>query len=241
MTRDELRALAHALLLAEVGGEAVGRLCPRCGSAAHGRPYVAGSAVRVSLSYATDLVAVAWADGPVGIDVEDDGPPVDGRSRAELSAGEAAFKAAADVPVVGARAAGRVRRRGGRDRGQLAAGGSGSAGSPGSVSQASNSPSRSAPVLLRGERPELVGGHRAAAVLRDPGAQQLEERVVADGPPQRVQGERAALVDAVVEHQLRAGVAEDQVLRLAGQPPWWCSAQWSAVSPPDASDHSHSL
>jgi phosphopantetheinyl transferase len=99
VNRADLRELAHTLLREELGASAVGRLCPRCGSAEHGRPYAAGVAARVSVSYATDLVAVAWADGPVGIDVEDAGPPVDGRSRAEFSASEALFKAAADVPV----------------------------------------------------------------------------------------------------------------------------------------------
>ena len=99
MTRAELREVAHALLRAELGALSVGRLCPRCGSAAHGRPYAVGVTARVSLSYATDLVAVAWADGPVGIDVEDAGPAVDGTSREEFSAAEALLKADADVPV----------------------------------------------------------------------------------------------------------------------------------------------
>jgi hypothetical protein len=67
----------------------------------HGRPYavVPGGGPRVSLSYATGLVAVAWADGPVGIDVEDAGAPVGGTERAELSRDEALFKADAAVPV----------------------------------------------------------------------------------------------------------------------------------------------
>ncbi|QIG42120.1 hypothetical protein G5V58_04445 [Nocardioides anomalus] len=94
-----LRELAHALLREELGARSVGRLCPRCGSAAHGRPYAVGATARVSISYATDLVAVAWAEGPVGIDVEDVGPPVDGRPRAEFSVAEALFKAGAEVPV----------------------------------------------------------------------------------------------------------------------------------------------
>jgi phosphopantetheinyl transferase len=103
MHRAELRALAHELLRAELGATTVGRLCPRCGSSEHGRPYVVGAVVgppaRVSISYSTDLVAVAWANGPVGIDVEDDGPPVADTDRTEFSRLEALLKADADVPV----------------------------------------------------------------------------------------------------------------------------------------------
>ncbi len=68
--RDLLRHEAEALLRHETGAEVVARLCARCGSSAHGRPQVSGDA-QVSISYATDLVAVAWSrSGPVGIDVE---------------------------------------------------------------------------------------------------------------------------------------------------------------------------
>jgi len=101
--RAGLRALAHAVLHDELGATAVGRLCPRCGGAEHGRPYVVtagGAAPQVSLSYAADLVAVAWGAGPLGIDIEDAGPPVDGTDRLELSRREALLKAGADVPVV---------------------------------------------------------------------------------------------------------------------------------------------
>lgn len=99
MDRTALRDLAHAVLRDELGATDVGRLCPRCGSAEHGRPYAVGASSRVSISYATDLVAVAWGDGPVGIDVEDDGGPVDGVDRRELSRREALFKADVDVPA----------------------------------------------------------------------------------------------------------------------------------------------
>ena len=51
----------------------------------------------MSLSYAAGLVAVAWADGPLGIDIEDAGPPVDGVDRLEFSRREALFKADAEV------------------------------------------------------------------------------------------------------------------------------------------------
>jgi hypothetical protein len=100
--RAELRALAEAVLHEELGAVTAGRLCPRCGGSDHGRPYVVtqdGAAPQISLSYAEGLVAVAWADGPVGIDVEDDGPPVDGVDRTEFSRREAVVKAGADVPT----------------------------------------------------------------------------------------------------------------------------------------------
>jgi phosphopantetheinyl transferase len=61
----------------------------------------AGLTPRVSLSYAVGLVAVAWADGPVGIDIEMDGPPVDGLDRRAWSRREAVFKADAEVRTAG--------------------------------------------------------------------------------------------------------------------------------------------
>jgi 4'-phosphopantetheinyl transferase len=54
----------------------VGRLCPQCGSAAHGRPWVelrrAGAVRRleVSLARSGPHVVTAVADRPVGVDVE---------------------------------------------------------------------------------------------------------------------------------------------------------------------------
>ncbi|MBZ5736531.1 hypothetical protein [Nocardioides mangrovi] len=44
------------------------RLCPHCGSVAHGRPLLAGR--QLSLAYADGLALVAIADAPVGVDVE---------------------------------------------------------------------------------------------------------------------------------------------------------------------------
>jgi 4'-phosphopantetheinyl transferase len=99
LTRAELRELAHELLRRELDAPRIGRLCPRCGSGEHGRPYAVGTTRRLSISYATDLVAVAWADGPVGIDIEDDGPPVADTDRAGLSRAEALFKADAAAPA----------------------------------------------------------------------------------------------------------------------------------------------
>lgn len=76
-SRSLLRQLAEQTLLEETGGAQVVRLCPWCGSDQHGRPVVLGSPAAVSIAYAADLVAVAWSpDGPVGIDVEADGPGV---------------------------------------------------------------------------------------------------------------------------------------------------------------------
>jgi 4'-phosphopantetheinyl transferase len=91
------------VLREELGAAAVGRLCPRCGSAEHGRPYVRvaeGPAPAVSLSYAEGLVAVAWSwAGPVGVDVEAAGPPVDGTERRDWTRAEAALKAGGDPPL----------------------------------------------------------------------------------------------------------------------------------------------
>lgn len=77
-------AVAAALLLARVAvAEACGiepadirvdRRCPRCGSTAHGVPRVVradgGPVPHLSLSRARDLVVVALAGSPVGVDVE---------------------------------------------------------------------------------------------------------------------------------------------------------------------------
>jgi 4'-phosphopantetheinyl transferase len=66
----------HEVLRDRLGATAVGRLCPRCGSAEHGRPWVrlpagAGPAPSVSTAYAGGLALVAWSwDAPVGVDVE---------------------------------------------------------------------------------------------------------------------------------------------------------------------------
>ena len=102
-SRLHLRALAHEVLRAETGAVDVTRLCPRCGSTDHGRPLArmaSGTAPEVSISYADDLVAVAWSwVGPVGIDVEADGAPVEGIDRRAWTEAEAAFKADADVPL----------------------------------------------------------------------------------------------------------------------------------------------
>ena len=75
-SRGSLRLLAEQVLL-ETGGTRVVRLCAWCGSDRHGRPVVLGTTATVSMAYAGDLVAVAWStSGPVGIDLEVDGPAV---------------------------------------------------------------------------------------------------------------------------------------------------------------------
>ena len=124
------------------------------------------------------------------------------------------MKAGADVPVVAITVPeGYVGVVAGTEV-SLAAG---RAGSSGSLSQASKSSSSSAPVRWAAKARKSPGRHRAATVLGDPVLEQREERVVADGQPQRVQRQRSALVDAVVEHQLRARVHEHQVLVEVGQ------------------------
>ncbi|MXG91127.1 hypothetical protein [Nocardioides flavescens] len=103
MEREQLRALADAVFREEVGAVVVARLCPRCASGGHGRPVVrvaSGRAPAVSVSYAPGLIAVAWShEGPVGVDVEAAGPPVDGIDRREWTEVEAAFKAGGAVPL----------------------------------------------------------------------------------------------------------------------------------------------
>jgi len=75
--RASLRRRAEALLVAETGASRVVRVCPWCGSDRHGRPTAVGSAAAVSIAYAEGLVVVAWSwQGPVGIDVAVEGPPV---------------------------------------------------------------------------------------------------------------------------------------------------------------------
>jgi 4'-phosphopantetheinyl transferase len=49
------------------------RRCPRCGLD-HGKPKVAGGP-QLSLAHSGDLVVVATADAPIGVDVEDAGRP----------------------------------------------------------------------------------------------------------------------------------------------------------------------
>jgi hypothetical protein len=100
VTPPALRTAAEAVLRRELGAVVVARLCPRCGSGAHGRPLVrlsSGPAPWVSISYAGPLAAVAWsALGPCGVDVEETGPPVDGIDRLEWTGAEASFKADGD-------------------------------------------------------------------------------------------------------------------------------------------------
>ena len=169
MARDTLRQLAHDVLSEETGAKAIVRLCPRCGSAQHGRPVArveGGAAPEVSLSYARDLVAVAWSwAGRVGIDVEEVGPAVDGTDRREWTRHEAAFKAGRPRP--------RSRRwRCPRDTSELLPAtrslAAGRSGSSGSVSHASKSSSRSVLGAVRREVTELLGRHRTAGVLGHP-------------------------------------------------------------------------
>ena len=68
-----------------------------------------------------------------------------------------------------------------------------------------------------------------------------EEGVVADREAQGVQGQRAALVDAVVEHQLRARVGEHEVLVEAVEPGVvLLGARRGPTARPDSSDQIHS-
>ena len=67
---DALARHAAAVLGVDASSVRVGRLCPRCGSDAHGRPWVSGG-VDVSLSRSHGLLVTAVSTGgPVGVDVE---------------------------------------------------------------------------------------------------------------------------------------------------------------------------
>ena len=57
---------------------------------------------------------------------------------------------------------------------------------------------------LFGEGDEVLGGRVAVVEASGPGAQDGEERLVADGQAQRVQRQRAALVDDGVGEELRS-------------------------------------
>lgn len=75
---NPLRAVAEAALVVETGAASVVRQCPQCGSTDHGRPFLVGSDLQVSIAYAGDVAAIAWGKSPVGIDLElaDAVPPV---------------------------------------------------------------------------------------------------------------------------------------------------------------------
>jgi 4'-phosphopantetheinyl transferase len=95
-------AVASALLLArQAVAEACGvradavrlrRRCPRCGSTAHGAPWAEraddGPVPRLSMSRTADLVVVALAEVPVGVDVERGGGADDALAGVALAAGE---------------------------------------------------------------------------------------------------------------------------------------------------------
>lgn len=115
-TRAELRRSGERLLREAVGAVRVLRICSRCASTDHGRPVVRvarGVAPSVSLSYADDLVLVAWTwAGVIGVDVEPTGLPVgEFGDRGHWTLVEAAAKATgeglrrepADLPVLWSR------------------------------------------------------------------------------------------------------------------------------------------
>jgi 4'-phosphopantetheinyl transferase len=73
------------------------RECPDC-RRLHGRPEVVGSTLNVSISHSGDRVAVALcADGPVGVDVEQVNPDVDGDSMLRFVLGDAERQAFSEV------------------------------------------------------------------------------------------------------------------------------------------------
>jgi 4'-phosphopantetheinyl transferase len=73
-------ALAKAVVAARTGGRpaevSLDRTCPQCGRP-HGKPAVAAAGLELSVTHSGDLVGVAVATAPVGVDVEQ----LEGRSR----------------------------------------------------------------------------------------------------------------------------------------------------------------
>lgn len=63
---------AHAYAVRGPGAVQVGRLCPVCGSSAHGRPWLRhdGVSVEVSLARSGPHLVTVLADSAVGVDVE---------------------------------------------------------------------------------------------------------------------------------------------------------------------------
>ena len=78
----------HARLVCGPGVVTSGRLCPACGSAAHGRPWVrhGDRTLHVSLSRSGPHLVTAISDGPVGVDVE--AAAIDVRPALVLAPGE---------------------------------------------------------------------------------------------------------------------------------------------------------
>jgi 4'-phosphopantetheinyl transferase len=76
-TDEALVAHACAVTGADAAAVRVGRLCPQCGSASHGRPWVevpegyAARRLEASVARSGPHVVTALADVPVGVDVED--------------------------------------------------------------------------------------------------------------------------------------------------------------------------
>jgi 4'-phosphopantetheinyl transferase len=89
-----LRVAAADLLGRRAQDVRLTRHCPVCGSTEHGRPVVAGAGDRahLSLTHGGDVIAVAAAVEPVGIDVEPHGRPrdLDGLAQQVLTAAERA-------------------------------------------------------------------------------------------------------------------------------------------------------
>ena len=89
-------------------------------------------------------------------------------------------------------------------------------------SQASHSGRSEVVRVVGGQAGEVVGDNGASA-----GSASVQSRSSAkkfSSPmqsAQRVQGQRAALVDAVVEHVARPGIGEQQILRRVDAACWW--------------------
>jgi 4'-phosphopantetheinyl transferase len=74
-TDEALVEHARSVTGTDAAAVRVGRLCPQCGSASHGRPWVevreGYAGLQASVARSGPHVVTALADGPVGVDVED--------------------------------------------------------------------------------------------------------------------------------------------------------------------------
>ncbi len=94
----------------------------------------------------------------------------------------------------------------------------GSSGRRGRSSHAVSSCSWASPVTAATHARKSAVVTSAVAVLGRPLAQQRRERGIPRRPAQRLEDQRTAFVDAIIEHAVGARIGEHQVLRLSPQP-----------------------
>jgi 4'-phosphopantetheinyl transferase len=75
--RSATRSIIARTLGLDPGAVAISRLCPTCGSDAHGRPLVPGSPLAFSVTSSHGVATVATSDRPIGVDLETDRPALE--------------------------------------------------------------------------------------------------------------------------------------------------------------------